>query len=414
MYRTPSPVSPKTKSIALYSVICTTIGIWWALAFSNVPSFLPEQNRHPLQAEATVSSTDLCSHVRREDLRQALQGDYSLMAELLKDWDLNAELWQQAGVEGVQRMDRSAWLEAQKLARALADEARAEIFREEYQLREVSDDQGVVHSFAKAPKRFITQTYASAELLLALVDPEQVVAIPAGLRTQNHAFDSELYSSVLLDADRYEAERIFLASPQLAFIASYSLPSTREVFRQQKIPLFTLDQLSEVDEICSAVERVGQACQRPLKGRLLSLFIQGALLAMDNQLVAQGKERPRLLYLRRYDAYSVPSSRYLSSRLLQRLGVSDLLGEKTRDVQWSLPLSREEIVSLQPECIVLASSSEDALHALLADPAFSELPAVCAGRVYAVDATCQDDPSQFFLLGYYDLWDALIQDGVRS
>lgn len=405
------------QRITLYTAVCLFIGTWWFLAF---PSTLKHCEDLVSSAEPAAwrQSTQVLAPLERTELEQALRGDVTTMGRLLNEWDSDAELLKAAGVPGVQRLSKAERLEAQTLLRQLlyAEAESLELERQRHCQGAVVDDQEIPHQCKGSSQRFLPQTFVSAQVLLALVDKEQIVALPAGMRDQEQLIPTEISRGIPLDADRYQSEKLYLAQADLAFVASYSQPSCCEVLRKQGTELFTLDELQTVPDILDGIERVGKVCGRPLKARLMVLFLRSAMLSMDNRLLAQryvdGKllNLPRVLYLHYYNAYSVPTGKTLNARLLSRLGVVDLVPEKTQSLQWSMPITREEIIRLQPDCLIIASSPDFVLQ----EAAFRDVPAIRQQRVYAVDVKLQDDPSQLFLMAYFDLWSGLMEDLQKS
>ena len=144
-----------------------------------------------------------------------------------------------------------------------------------------------------------------------------------------------------------------------------------------------------------------------------------AMIALDNRLLAlryQGtdcplKPLPKLLFLRRYTSYSMPPLSSLTHHLLERQCLINWIPHKRANARDSIPLSQEEILCLDPDCLFLSSTTPEATtHFVKNDPALTSLSAVKNGRVYTVDAHIQDEPSQFFILAYYDICLRIAED----
>lgn len=378
------------KTFSLYLVAIATILCWWWFAFAFSPTHTPTTNDLSAQSSQASQShlISMLTPLNREMLQKALAGDTALMIKLIANWDIDAQLLELAGHADVKRLPRHSYLRSQVLGRPLTN------------------------SKSSDPK-FLPQTYVAASLLLALTETKQIVALPKGLRQHTHLFPLALTKEIPLDIDRYNAETLYLAQPQVAFVAHYSHPALIEVLRNQGVQLFTMNHLDSVKNIQSTLLQVGQVINRPHEAELLAMFMEAAMFAIDNRMSAlrqswSNQEFPNVLFVYYHHQYTTPTPQALTGQLLQRLGISQSPSELSSANGWTIPIHQEQIVNLNPRCLIVATPYPQAVKEQFdLNPAFADVPAIKQGNVFFVDEVVQQFPSQYVVLAYYDLFQAL-------
>ena len=126
-----------------------------------------------------------------------------------------------------------------------------------------------------------------------------------------------------------------------------------------------------------------------------------------------------VLYLNYYTHFSTPTNETLKSQLLQRLGVPPLTSSKIRNHKhsWIVPIDQEEIRHINPDCIILSTTDPIAFKkAMAAMPALQDIEAIKRGNIFFVDEAVQESPTQYTVLTYYDLCEALVSalGGISS
>ncbi|MGK0183331.1 MAG: iron complex transport system substrate-binding protein [Halioglobus sp.] len=320
------------------------------------------------------------------------------MTKLISDWQVDAYTLQEKGLKGIHLLDESSFLRSQALGRALKDH---------------SPDLSL---------SFLPQTYASASFLFALLDPLQIVAIPEGMRRSPHLYPKEKMDKVLLNIDRHYSEQIALRHSSLAFVSTYSLPQTVNALKKQGVQTVTLDDPNTFEDICSSLRLVGDCSNQSMKSELLCLFMESALLAMDNHLYSvrdkiQKSPPLKLLFLYKFKRWATPSSHTLTGQMLDRLGVENLARHfeaKSQKSQWQTPLNSEQIIHIDPDCIVVGNSQEKPLDDFIMNlEPFQSMRALQANNVFPVDADTQQEVSQYLVLAYFDLFQAIIAAEAR-
>lgn len=356
----------------------------------------------------------------RDDIKSALSGDIDLMTKLMKEWDIDAQILESQGLLGIQKLKRSSFIRAQMIGRKIKEKSNSELSNLTEQVKRpvVFDDRGTPFSLNPLFDKFLPQTFVSASFLFALASPEEIIAIPNGMRAQTSLYPKSLTDRIPLDTDRAYSEQLYKEDPKVAFVADYSHPATLEMLSNQGIPLFTLNAMKTVQQVEDAVTRVGSVVNHPLEAEVLSLFIESAMLAIDNRLIAlhhdisKHHEPPKVMFLNHYAQFSVPTDRTIAGDLLHRLNHLQFKMIPRQEINarlWSYPIDQEQIICANPDCLIIATSDMDQLRdSIENNPAFAGVNACVNQRVHLVDYTTQA-PTQFIVLTYYDIAQALMR-----
>ncbi len=374
----------KSKRVVIYLAIALSILGWWAVAFHDHSSVTPTATTEPLSSPLI----DTLSPLRRESLHEALGGDVALMRELMAAWEHDAQLLIARGVPGIQHMPQP---------KIVAHPMH------------ITDDDGHSINLASPLQRFLPQTYLASTVLLALVPPEQIVAIPIGLRDLPHIYPSALLDKIPLNIDRYNSEILYQAHPDLAFVAHYSHPTTLDALRSQGIPLFMINKIDTLPDILSAISRIGYLTHKPEETELLLAFVEAVMRSIDNRLHAMtweiAAEAPpqKVLFLHYSDRFSLPTTKNMTGQLIQRINQQTTLFlipviESTSN--WKVPITQEAIALEHPNALIL--STMDGNHTSLP-------PGLHHHRVAFVDEMIQQSLTQHVALAYFDIYNSLLR-----
>ncbi len=406
-----------------YFLFTTLILGWWYVAFVHQEHQEPVNSTQKIAKKESIQEAPFFSYLstmRRDPIRLALSGDVSLMTKLISEWDVDAQIMESHGVLGVKRLPRRNYVRAHFLGRQLrkSSQPQLKMLRQSTRMSEVIDDMGEAFDLTSPYSRFLPQTYLAATFLLALTEPESIVALPKGIREQSQVFPHKLTEKISLDIDRYNSEALYQAQPQVAFVAHYSHPSTLQALRNQGIKLFTIRSIDTPHDISHTLKRIGNVINRPLISELMTFFMESALIAIDNRLLAathmMTKHEPpsRVMFLHYHAHYSVPTTKTLTGQLLQRLNdhyYTFTTGTEAQRHEWMISVDQEQIVNFNPDYLIIASSQGEAVRKqILKEPAFASLSAVQQQNIACVDVDVQLSPTQFIVLAYYDIAQALV------
>lgn len=411
------------RSFKVYALMIVFVMGWWGIAFKKTPHSLPSSIQ---QASSPTSSRPLLdtaiTAINRELLHQALSGDFQLMARLIADWDIDAQILSMKGFEGVNRLPHTEFLRSQSLSRILqnkeATEKSSSLLRMAHQF--VADDTGRHIDVQRLYHKFLPQTYAAASFLLSLVPPSQIVALPRSLRKQTQLYPEAITNQIPLDIDRYHGEKLFQAGPEIAFIAHYSHPATIQTLGNQGILLYTMKDLMTLPDISQELVRIGSITNTPLQAELLKIFMEAAIVATDNQQAIFIKhfeqtfqQIPKVLVVNYHQNFSVPTCKTLTGQLLTRMQSIDIslqyASEKTQANEWMALIDKERLLKLDPDFLIITTDNAQALEReFYQDEALQKLSAARHHRLIFVDEAIQHSPSQYIVLAYHDLIQALM------
>jgi iron complex transport system substrate-binding protein len=370
--------------------------------------------------ERTILDPAITS-IDRSILHQALSGDFQLMARLIADWDIDAQILDSRGFEGIKRIDRSDFLHSQSLIRILQNKEAAKqssTFLRKHNYY-VVDDTGCRIDLNQSFNKFLPQSYAAASLLLSLVPPDQIAALPRSLREQTHLYPEALTNQIPLDIDRYNSEKLFQAKPEVAFVAHYSHPATIQALTNQGVLLYTMRNIKTLPDISEELTHMGCIINKPLEAELMNIFIDAAIAAIDNQQSVlihhfkQSNEKlPRVLVVNFHQSFSVPTTNSLTGQILshmQSLDISlDYAMSSDQADEWMAPINKERLRNLNPDYLIIATENEEALaKEIRNDKALQEISAIRNNRLIFVDEAILHSPSQYVVLAYHNLIQAL-------
>jgi iron complex transport system substrate-binding protein len=408
------------RAAKIYWLPILLITCWWTIAFKqSVKNNTPLNYTQNTQTESNSSQYNVSSIalIKRDQLKAGLSGDVDMMISLISEWDIEAQMLQQLDSGQYKRLDPESFLRSQIVGRHLrlaaqhlASNGHTPTNLESYLIEASAKNQ---------QKRFLPQTYASASLLLALSEPHEIVALPEMIRGQTELHPLSLTKQIPLDVDRYNSEKIYLMAPTIAFVADYSQPTTVQALKDQGIVLHTMGSLGSIMEISREIKKIGTVIQRPQKAELLSLFIEAAMYAIDNQLhllahrfIEKQGEIPRVLFLNHYQHFSVPNPTSLTGQLLERIALFDITlkyaSETASSDKWVVPIGKEQIVNLNPDCIIIVTENKLAIEEeMRTENTLRDVVAVKNNKIFFLDDTIQLSPTQYSVLAYQDLVEAL-------
>lgn len=340
---------------------------WWYFGFSKPPTLSLNEVKLVSQQHLTQAAP-LFGMVRplvRSELKQALDGDLGLMARLITEWDQDAQILETQGWVDVAKLSRSHFIKALMLERTLR-----------------------LKKTAPSPQKYLPQTWASASFLLALLPPEQIAALPKGYKSDLAPFLPTLSGEC--------AEFVWQHRPALAFVAPYSQPGVIQILQAQNIPVHMARRLNTFDDITQELEMTGAYTGKKEEAELMSLFMQAALMAIDNRAKLLNPY-DKTLYLSWGSYFSYPTRRTLTGQLLDRLHLNSALQEPS-GLAWKVPIDKESLRALKPSRLIIACEN----------PAKFVLPEWEGPlEITLVEETLLESPDQYIVLAYYDLYEAL-------
>jgi iron complex transport system substrate-binding protein len=115
-----------------------------------------------------------------------------------------------------------------------------------------------VLAFAGTPKRVVSQTAGTDEMLMALADPGQIAALSVLARNPDYCYDTA-QAAKFPQLRASDAEAILRFHPDLVLMASYSRPETVAQIRRAGIAVIVMDRFDTLEDTCADLRQIGRA-----------------------------------------------------------------------------------------------------------------------------------------------------------
>ena len=402
-----------------YTASIIFISFWWLIALktpvATQPNLLIENfDKNLITDDPKFFSFSTLLNLDRNEIQKALDGDVSLMKQLIYNWDLESEFLEQQGIEQIKRIPRKDYIKSQMLAKILTT-STPEVLNDIQELvrkKLIIDFLGNPIDLNHKIDKLLPQTYFSAAILMSIVSDKKIVSLPKGMRKQKKIYPEKIMNQIEMDLDNYQSEKIFKISPDLAIISpSYSHPSTFENLRNQEIPIFNMDSIRSIENLKKAINDLGQISQQPLKSELLTIFIDAALNAIDNKRIITNKNLnpENTLIVNFHTHFSLPAKNTIIYELIKRLGnINPWYDHHVGNQSWSYTLKEEDLIAINPEhLLIITLKNENSLNFFYQTEIFKYLNAAKNDGIKILDEEVLQNCSQYIVLAYYDINNSL-------
>jgi iron complex transport system substrate-binding protein len=234
------------------------------------------------------------------------------------------------------------------------------------------------------PRRIVSETLGSDELLFGTCSAHQLVGVSSNAR-------DPLYSNVVEESRARHlpsiktVEQIVELRPDLVFVASYSSAEQVELLRSTGINVFRLSNFDRIQDIKGNIRAIGYAtgndkCAAALVEKMNQSLERVAVVAAT----ASSERAPRLM---EYGTSGYTAGAHtLIDEMFRVVGARNVSAE--HGVSGSLRISSEAVALWQPDFIVAGAphgESEQVRQALLSDPAIANSQAARNDRLIIID-----------------------------
>jgi iron complex transport system substrate-binding protein len=266
----------------------------------------------------------------------------------------------------------------------------------------VTDDAGNTLTLSRAPRRIVSLTISTDEMLLSLVEKDRLLGVTT------FAVDREL--SNVADAAAsipykltLNVETVISLRPDLVLVARWTDPGLVRQLRDARVPVFLMDNGLTVTEIEEKITRLARLVGEEEKGRGLVSDMESRLAAVARAVaaVAPGRRLRVMDYATWGSAQGKGSS---WDEIVRRAGCLNAVAGSAADAWGQVPLSREKVLQIDPDILVLPGwvygnpRGAAAFSArITSDPAFRALAAVRGGHVYSMPENLKSSTSQYIV-----------------
>ena len=274
----------------------------------------------------------------------------------------------------------------------------------------VTDATGREVTIEEAPQALVSGYYITTSMLIALGHADKLVGIEAKADTRPIyalAAPELLELPSVGTAKEFDLEGCAALHPDLV-ILPLKLKDTVPALEELGLTVITvnpesLEQLNETIRLFNTV--IGD----PVKGWELLDYNQKTQEFLAEILA--DVEKPRV-YLAGNSSYLSTAGAAMYQNSLLELGGGENVAAELEDTYWA-DVSYEQLLSWNPEVIIMASDAAYSKDELLADPQLQQLDAVQNGRVYAMPSAFEswDSPVPSALVG--SRWVASVLHGEQ-
>jgi len=242
----------------------------------------------------------------------------------------------------------------------------------------VVDDRGRAVTLDRPPQRIVTLSPHLAEIAFAAGAGERVVGVSVF-----SDFPPEVRTLPQIAASgRVDLERVVRLAPDLA-LAWRGGNRVQDLERLERlgIPVFATD-ARRLEDVARVLREVGRLAGTPTAGEAAAVAFEDSIA--DLRARYRGRSPVRVFYEVWHEPLMTVSGAHLVSDLLDVCGAKNVF----EDAQTLIPaVSAEQLYARNPDVVVVSGVGLDDAAALARWKRFSALPAVRAGRVYAIDAS---------------------------
>ena len=250
--------------------------------------------------------------------------------------------------------------------------------------REVVDAAGRRLTLAAPPRRIVSQTLGTDELLFAMIDHARIVGVSTLAR-------DPAYSNVVEQATRLgapaitSAEQVLALRPDLVFVASFSQAELVSLVEQGGAPVYRFANFERLDDIRANIRRLGEVVGAEAEAARI-------VATMDERLAAVVARRSRRTGQRPPRVLSWSPSGFTAGAgttfddIVQAAGAVNVVAAE--GLKGFPRLSAEQVLAWQPDAIVVGvnpGERESVLRTLKENPAIAATRAMRSGSVVVIE-----------------------------
>jgi iron complex transport system substrate-binding protein len=264
----------------------------------------------------------------------------------------------------------------------------------------VTDDTGASVTLAAPPARIVSLTLATDEILLGMVDSRRLQAVTTFAADPAISNVADLAAGIPHKLE-VNVETVLSLNPDLVLVANWSDAGPVQQLRDAGVPVYLMASGLTIASIEEKITRCALLTGEESRGRQMIASMEGRLAEVARRVSTLPPEK-RLRVID-YATWGSAQGRGSSwDEMLRRAGLVDGVGDLAADEWGQVPLSREKLLQLDPDLLVLPgwvygnARGAAAFYAqITADPSLGGLRAVKTGRVYQMPERLKSTTSQY-------------------
>jgi len=264
----------------------------------------------------------------------------------------------------------------------------------------VVDDGGNTVVVAAAPVRIVSQTLATDEILLSLVDPSRIAAVTT-FALDNQISNVAIRAAAIPHTLTQNVETVISLRPDLVLVADWSDPAPVEQMRDAGVSVYLMASGVSVPAIEQKIEKLALMTDEQEKGRQIVAEMDGRLDAVARKVSRLSPaQRLSVMDYATWGSAQGPGSSW--DEIVRRAGLVNAVAGLAPDALGQVPVSKEKILQIDPDLLVLPGwvygdpgGAASFLSRVTQDPAFRGLAALRRNRVLVMPEKLKSTTSQF-------------------
>ena len=263
----------------------------------------------------------------------------------------------------------------------------------------VTDDTGLTLQFAEKPRRIVSYSISTDEILMALVEPERIAAL-------SRLADDPGVSSIVKEAKQVphrvqgnSVESILAFKPDLVIIPDFHPQEMLQSARELGLKAYIYKTPSDIKGVMRSIRQIAALTGEKEKGEAVIIKMEEKIKRVEKKLSAiPPKQRKRVIQLRSEGAFYAPDNSF--GDVCRHAGVNDATLELNYPT--AMEITQEKIVELNPDIIFVPSWDYDGEHEpvgerlkIINNPSYQGIKAVREGKVYTISGALVLTVSQY-------------------
>ncbi len=267
----------------------------------------------------------------------------------------------------------------------------------------LNDDTGAAVTVAAPPRRIVSLTLPTDEILCSLVSRSRLAAVTAFAADPVVSNVVDAVKSVPVKLSQLNVEVVVALRPDLVFVADWTDASSVRQLREAGLPVYEYRSPATVPEIESRILALGRAVGEEIAARTLVDGMEARLARVAARVT---KVPPaRRLTVMDYNTWGTAMGSGSSwGEIVRRAGLRNGVEGLAADAHGAVPISREKLLQIDPDILLVpawiygdAQGSDAFYRSIVGDPAFRGLRAVRGGRVYRMPESLKSSTSQYIV-----------------
>ena len=263
----------------------------------------------------------------------------------------------------------------------------------------VIDDTGLKLQFSEKPKRIVSYSISTDEILLALVEPQRIIAL-------SRLVDDPGVSSVVKEAKQIpnrvqgnSLEGVLAFKPDLVIIPDFHPPEMLQSARELGLIVYIYKTPSDIKGVKRSIRQIAALTGEKEKGEALVVQMEERIGRVQKRLEAVPQElRKRVIQLRSEGAFYAPDNSF--GDVCRHAGVADA----TLELHYpnAMEITQEKVVELNPDIIFVPDWDYDGKHnpdgekqKILNNPSYRGMKAIQQRKVYTISGALVLTVSQY-------------------